>query len=107
MPPADSPAPSTPSDTILGQSRDLVSERLTDSVTAMLEKVEEKLTALSNETQNKEEKDIYVATRDKTLAQRESIEQHFRTRYLKEFQSRSNKAKKIGQSFSDFDMSSL
>ncbi len=106
---AESPAAqqATPFDSILGQCRDLVCERLTDSVVAMFDKVEEKLTAHANETQNKEEKDLYVDARDKSLAKREAAEQQFRTRYLKEFQQRSNKAKKIGQSFSDFDMSSL
>jgi hypothetical protein len=107
---AESPAAAqqaTPFDAILGQSRDLVCERLTEAVAAMLAKVEEKLTALVNETQNKEAQELYVDARDKTLAKRDAIEQQFRTRYLKEFQQRSNKAKKTGQSFSDFDMSTL
>jgi len=97
----------TPFDSILAQSRDLACERLTDALAAMLDKVEERLTALVNETQNAETQKLYVETRDKTLAQRDAIEQQFRTRYVKEFQQRSNKVRKIGQSFSDFDMSSL
>jgi len=106
---AESPAAqqASPFDTILNQCRDLVCERLTDAVTAMFDKVQEKLTAQANETQNKEEKELYTDARDKALANREAAEQQFRTRYLKEFQQRSNKAKKIGQSFSDFDTSSL
>ena len=106
---SESPAAqqSTPFDTILNQCRDLVCERLTDAVTAMFDKVQEKLTAQANETQNKEEKDLYTAARDKALSNREAAEQQFRTRYLKEFQQRSNKAKKIGQNFSDVDFSSL
>jgi len=97
----------TPFDTILNQCRDLVCERLTDSVTAMFDKVQEKLTAQANETQNKDDKELFTNARDKALANREAAEQHFRTRYLKEFQQRSNKAKKIGQNFSDVDFSSL
>src|SRR5258706_7883344 len=106
---AESPAAqqSSPFDTILGQCRDLVAERLTDSVVAMFEKAEEKLTAQVNETQNKEERELYTEVRDKARAKREAAEQQFRTRYLKEFQQRSNKAKKIGQSFSDVDFSTL
>jgi hypothetical protein len=41
------------------------------------------------------------------LGQRKAIEEMFRVQYLREFQARSNRMKRIGQSFSDFDSSSL
>ncbi|HET9403939.1 MAG TPA: DUF1631 family protein, partial [Burkholderiales bacterium] len=107
---SDNPAATqqtTPFDSILAQSRELVCERLSDALTAMLDKVEERLTTLVSETQNRETQELYTETRDKTLAQRDAFEQQFRTRFLKEFQQRSNRVKKIGQSFSEFDLSSL
>jgi len=97
----------SPFDRILEESCDLVCDRLDQALAGMLDKVEDTLTALINETQNREAQELYMDTRDKTLAQRETIEKQFRARYLKEFQTRSNRVKKIGQSFSEFDLSSL
>ena len=110
MPNSDPPAATqqaTPFDSILAQSRDLVCERLTDALTAMLDKVEETLTDLVNKTRNREAQELYVETRDKTLAQSDAIEKNFRMHYLKEFQQRSNRVNKIGQSFSEIDLSTL
>ena len=107
---SDNPAagqPTTPFDSILAQSRDLATERLSDALAAMLDKVEEVLTAQISETQNREAQELYKDTRDKTLAQRDDIEKHFRSRYLKEFQTRTNRVKKISQSLADVDLSSL
>lgn len=110
MPNPDPPAAAqqaSPFDKILEQSCDLVCERLDQALAGMLDKVEESLTALINETQNQETQVLYRETRDKVLAQRKSIEDSFRTRYLREFQTRSNRVRKIGQSFSEFDLSAL
>ena len=97
----------SPFDALIEQSGELFSDRVSDSVTAMLDKVEETLTTMIGETQNAETQELYRKTRDNTLAHRADFEKHFRTRFGKEFQQRSNRAKKISQSLSDIDLSSL
>lgn len=93
-------------DTLLAQCRDLVVERLSAAVAGMLDKADDALLALVNQTRDQELQRQYLAARDKVLAQRSAIETQFRTRYLREFQERSNRARKIGDSFSEIDLSS-
>ncbi len=97
----------TPFDSLLVQCRDLASERLSLALSGMLDKVDDALSALISETRDVNVQKLYSQTRDKALAQREAIEKQFRARYLREFQQRSNKVKKIGDSFADIDLSSL
>jgi hypothetical protein len=97
----------TPFDTILAQCRDLVCERLSAALSGMLDKVDGALSALISETRDVNAQKLYSQTRDKALAQREAIEKQFRARYLREFQQRSNRVKKIGDSFAEIDLSSL
>src|SRR5579859_5193541 len=107
-PDAPSASPrSTPFDSILAQCRDLICERLNQALSGMLDKVEETLTASINDSRDANAKKLYAKTRDKTLAQREAIEKQFSTRYLREFQRRVNRVKKIGDSFAEIDLSSL
>ncbi len=73
----------------------------------MLDKADEALSALVNESRDEATQTLYRETRDKVLAQRESFEKLFRTRYQAEFQKRSNRVKKIGDSFSEIDLSSV
>jgi hypothetical protein len=96
-----------PFDTLLAQSRDLVCERLTQAMSGMLDKAPDTLSAMSIESQDRDVRALYLETRDMVLGQRKAIEEMFRVQYLREFQARSNRMKKIGQSFSDFDSSSL
>jgi hypothetical protein len=96
-----------PFDSLLAQSRDLVCERLAQALDGMLDKMDGTLSALIFETQDRDLRALYLETRDKALAQRKTIAEQFRALYLREFQVRSNRVKKIGQSFSDFDSSSL
>ena len=110
FPNPDSPSASprsTPFDSILAQCRDLICERLNQALSGMLDKVEETLTASINDSRDANAKKLYAKTRDKTLAQREAIEKQFSTRYLREFQRRVNRVKKIGDSFAEIDLSSL
>ena len=94
-------------DALLTQCRDLVCERLDAALAAMLDKADDALLAMVAETREPETQRLYLDTRDKLLSQRQAIETQFRTRYLREFQQRSNRVKKIGASFSDIDLSSL
>lgn len=95
----------TPFDGILEQSRDLICKRLELAIAGMLDKADEALSASINETQSREERELYQKTKDVTVAQRETIEQQFRARYLGIFRQRSNRARKIGQTFGDADYS--
>jgi hypothetical protein len=97
----------TPFDTILAQCRDLVCGRLDQALAGMLDKVDDALSALISETRDPKMQKIYAQARDKALTQREAIEKQFRARYLREFQQRSNRVKKIGDSFAEIDLSSL
>ncbi len=94
-------------DSILAQCRDLVGDRLSQALAGMLDKADEALSALVNESRDEATQTLYRETRDKVLAQRESFEKLFRTRYQAEFQKRSNRVKKIGDSFSEIDLSSV
>ncbi|HEX7955107.1 MAG TPA: DUF1631 family protein, partial [Burkholderiales bacterium] len=105
--PASATPQATPFDTILAQCRDLVCERLCQAMSGMLDQVDAALSALISETRDANTQKLYAQTRDKALAQRATIEKQFRARYLREFQQRSNRVKKIGDSFSDIDLSSL
>ena len=94
-------------DSLLVQCRDLVCERLAQALDGMLDKMDDTLSALIFETQDRDLRTTYLETRDKALEQRQTIAEQFRAHYLREFQVRGNRVKKIGQSFSDFDSSSL
>ena len=97
----------TPFDNILAQSRDLFCERLATALAGMLDKADNALTALESEIRDVDAQALYRETRDKVLAQREKIEIQFRVRYLREFQLRSNRSKKIGDDFADIDLSDV
>ncbi len=97
----------TPFDNILAQSRDLFCERLATALAGMLDKADDALTALKSEIRDADVQALYRETRDKVLAQREKIEIQFRVRYLREFQLRSNRSKKIGDDFADIDLSDV
>lgn len=94
----------SPFDAILTQARDLFSERLAAALAGMLDKAGAALDALEAETRDTEAQALYRAARDQALSQREKIETQFRSRYLREFQVRSNRARKIGSDFADIDL---
>lgn len=88
-------------DNILAQCRDLFCERLAAALAGMLDKADDALSVLEGEARDADAQALCRETRDKVLAQRGKIETQFRARYLREFQQRSNHAKKIGD-FDDF-----
>jgi hypothetical protein len=94
-------------DSLLAQCRDLVCERLVLALAGMLDKAPDTLSALASEARDPQAQKLYTVTRNKVLAQRETIATQFRLRYLREFQERSNRVKKIGESFAEIDLSSL
>jgi hypothetical protein len=94
-------------DALLVQCRDLACSRLADSLAAMLDKADESIATLLDTIQDQEGKKVYLAARDIASSQRAVIEKQFKIRYQGEFQQRTNRVKKIGQSFAEIDLSSI
>ena len=106
----DHPAPNPQEaqfERLLKECQGLATERLSKSISAMLDKVEDALWSLANNTQDRELRDLYITAKDKALQQRKSIETQFRTSYLAEFASRVRPDRKQRDDFSRFDLSSL
>src|SRR5258708_28001517 len=100
------PQPS-PFDALLTQSRDLFRDHLCGAVAAMFDHADESRAALSEKATEEELQKRYLDARDLASANREVIEAQFRTRFMAEFQKRTNQVKKIGQNFSDFSLDDL
>ncbi len=94
-------------DSILEQCRDLVCQRVADALAKMLDGADAAITAFEAGARDPETKKLYQVTRNKVLAQRDTIVTQFRMRFLREFQERSNRVKKIGDKFDEIDLSSL
>jgi len=86
--------PATPFDAILKESRDLITERLGDAVTGMLDKADESLSTLVDKTQDKDQQGYLLATRDVVARQRGTIQEEFGVRYLEEFSKRVREVRK-------------
>jgi hypothetical protein len=94
-------------DALLTQCRDLFCAQLDGAFDAMLEKTEGALSELATKTQNRETQKLYLEAKEIARSKRAEFEKQFHARFLAEFQKRTNKAKKIGGSFSDAALSSL
>ena len=94
-------------DALMAQCRDLVSGRLEIAIAGMFDKSDAALAELATKTQDRERQKLYLAAKDAARTQREAMQKSYRMRYLGEFNQRSNRARKIGGSFSDADFSSL
>ncbi|HTP60753.1 MAG TPA: DUF1631 family protein [Burkholderiales bacterium] len=94
-------------DALLMQCRDLACAQLDTAIAAMLAKTDDALSELATKTQNRETQKLYLAAKDAARTKRAEFEKLFHSRFLAEFQQRTNKAKKTGGSFSDADLSSL
>ncbi len=95
----------TPFDGILEESRDLIGRRLDAALCAMLDQSGEALSGLISEARSREEREVAEKTREITLARRATLEKEFHARYLHEFRRRSDRARKIGQTFAEADFS--
>jgi exonuclease VII small subunit len=92
---------------LLRECQDLALGRLEKSVSAMLDKVEDALWGLANNAHDRDARDLYLKAKDTALAQRKTLEEQFRSRYLSEFQSRTERTGKPREEFSQYDVSSL
>jgi uncharacterized protein DUF1631 len=93
-------------DTILVQCRDLFRDRLSEAVGKMFDGADAALTELADKTKDDEQK-RYLDARDLVLANRQLMEEDFAKRYITEFQKATKKAKKIGETVSDFSLDDL
>jgi hypothetical protein len=80
--------------------------RLTQSVSAMLDKAPETLWGLAIQAVDREAR-LYAAARDKAVSERKRIESEFRANYLAELEKRTLRDRKPQEQFSQFDLSSL
>ncbi len=94
-------------DALLTQCRDLACEQLDRAITGMLDKADEALSDLATKTQDSEIQELYLEAKELTRSKRADFAKLFRSRFLSEFQRRTNKGKKTGGSFSDVDFSSM
>ncbi len=94
-------------DIILERCHDLISERVSDALARMFDEADEALTAFGSLSRDPETSKLYEVTRKKIRSQREAIVSQFRMHFLREFQERVNRVKKIGDQFADIDVSTL
>ena len=91
---------------LLKECQKLAQERLSQSVAAMLDKAEEALWALADQTRDGDLRKEYITAKDKTLAERKTMENQFRQSYLAEFECRAKRGAKR-DAFSQYELSSL
>src|SRR5689334_14511313 len=63
---------------LLNECQKLAQERLSQSVSSMLDKAEEALWTLADQTMDREMRGVYISAKDTVLSQRKTIEDHFR-----------------------------
>jgi exonuclease VII small subunit len=106
----DRPAPNPQEaqfERLLKECQGVAQERLSSSLSSMLDKVEDALWGLADHTQDRELRDLYITAKNKALGQRKQIEEQFRANYVAEFASRIRPDRKQRDDFSRFDLSSL
>ncbi len=94
-------------DALLAKCRDLASAGLDDALAAMLAAADADLAEQAAKTQDREQQQRLQAARDLARAKGDDLARQFHAQFLAEFQKRSNKARQIGGSFADADLSSL
>ncbi|HYL18383.1 MAG TPA: DUF1631 domain-containing protein [Burkholderiales bacterium] len=92
---------------LLKECQSLALDRLMRSVSGMLDKVEDALWGLANNTHDRERRDLYITAKDKALAQRKYIEDQYRANVLAEFDARMRHDRKQRDDFSHFELGSL
>ena len=88
---------------LLGESRDLVCEKLRAAVAAMLEKSDETLAGWISKTQNRELQKLYQEARRPLGEKRKAVETEFHKHYLREF--RQHTSNDAGEGFSELETS--
>jgi hypothetical protein len=90
-------------ESLLGESRDLVCERLRVAIAAMFDKSDEALSPKPGQTQSREVQELHMEVRKTLIAHRRALETGFHQNYLSEFGKRTSQLKDAGQSFAELD----
>lgn len=105
--------PATPAianpERLLKQCHEMAQDRLSKSLTSMLDKVEETLWGMAEAAPDRDTRDLYIQAKDKAKAQRSAIEAQFKKRFESEFEQRAGKgaSKAPEESKGEFDLSTL
>jgi len=91
---------------LLKECQDLALERASRAVATMLEKAEEALWGIADQTQDRELRGLYISAKDNLISRRKAMESDFRTNYESELARRADREGKSGPGFSQFDLSS-
>lgn len=94
-------------DALLAKCRDLASAGLDDALAVMLVAADTDLAEQATKTQDREQQQRLQAARDLARAKGDELARQFHAQFLAEFQKRSAKARQIGGSFADADLSSM
>src|SRR5512132_3271981 len=73
---------------LLTQCRDLAAGKVDAAIAGMLEKADAALEELSNKTQDREQKKLYLEAQETVSKQRAAFEKQFRKDFLSEFKQR-------------------
>ena len=92
---------------LLEECRELTRERLSQSLSGMLDKAADALWEMTKATQDRDTQKLYQEAKEKLLSQRKTLEEGFRRRYLAEFDNRAARARKTKAGSSGYAESSL
>jgi hypothetical protein len=91
---------------LLQECQNLAAERVAASVTGMLDKADEALWKLAENSSERALRDRYLQAKDKLRSQRHVLEEQFRDNYLSEFERRKRRSGKAQDQFSRYDFTS-
>jgi hypothetical protein len=92
---------------LLEECRELTRDRLSQSLSGMLDKAADALWEMHKATQDRDTQKLYQEAKEKVLPQRKALEDGFRRRYLAEFDSLAARARKTKTASSGYAESSL
>ena len=91
---------------LLQECQNLAMERMAASVAGMLDKADEALWKLAENSTERALRDRYLQAKDKVRSQRRVIEEQFHDNYLAEFERRKHRSGKARDQFSQYDFTS-
>ena len=92
---------------LLEECREVTRDRLSQSLSGMLDKAADALWEMHKATQDRDTQKLYQEAKEKLLPQRKALEEGFRRRYVTEFDNRAARARKTKSGSSGYAESSL